>query len=185
MSLKQRLRKKFIFFRKKKYFPIRKNIFKPLISIISKRKIKRISLYYPSNHEFDTTKLIEILNKKKNLLTLLPIILKNRSMKFVKWELSDPLKINKYGFLEPVLNKKNFFPDLIILPVVAFDIFGNRLGYGKGYYDRFLGKYLMKNRSPIKIGLAFSFQKYKKIPTSNFDIKLDYVLTEKGIFKPK
>ena len=69
MSSKQRLRKKFIFFRKKKYFPIRKNIFKPIISIISKRKIKRISLYYPSNHEFDTIKLIEILNNSIFVLT--------------------------------------------------------------------------------------------------------------------
>ena len=59
------------------------------------------------------------------------------------------------------------------------------MGDGKGYYDRILRQYISKNPNIITIGLAFSFQKYKKIPTSNFDIKLDYVLTEKGIFKPK
>ena len=103
-------------------------------------------------------------------------------MRFSKWGLSEPLKVNSYGFLEPTENMKIVNPDLIVVPLVAFDKFHNRLGYGKGYYDRFLGKYLKKNKNTLTIGIAFSFQKYKKIPTSKFDIKLDYILTEKGIF---
>ena len=82
--------------------------------------------------------------------------------------------------IKTILN--DFKPDLIIVPLAAFDHHHNRLGYGKGYYDRFLGKYRKKNKNIITIGLAFSFQKYKKIPVSKFDIKLDYILTEKGIF---
>ena len=65
---------------------------------------------------------------------------------------------------------------------VAFDQFHNRLGYGKGYYDKFLLGHTRGKKPPLTIGLAFSFQKYKKIPTTKFDIKLDYILTEKGIF---
>ena len=125
-----------------------------------------------------------MLSLKKSLSTLLPVIYSKGSMKFVKWKLFSPLKVNKYGFLEPITNTNNktFIPDMMVVPLVAYDQFRNRLGYGKGYYDRFLGKYLKKNRNILTIGLAFSFQEYKKIPTSNFDIKLDYILTEKGIF---
>ena len=56
------------------------------------------------------------------------------------------------------------------------------MGYGKGYYDRFLKKYVKNNKKATIIGLAFSFQKYKKIPTSIHDVKLNYILTEKGLF---
>ena len=103
-------------------------------------------------------------------------------MNFVKWKPSDPLRVNNYGFLEPASKKLNISPDLLVVPLVAYDQYHNRLGYGKGYYDRFLQKYLKKKRNTLTIGLAFSFQKYKKIPTSNLDIKLNYILTEKGIF---
>ena len=103
-------------------------------------------------------------------------------MKFVSWKFSDPLIVNKYGFLEPEMNRKTVVPDLILVPIVAFDKFKNRLGYGKGYYDRILMKYVSKNSKIITIGLAFSFQKYKKIPISKYDIKLNYILTEKGLY---
>ena len=184
MSSKEKVRKKFILLRKKKYFSSKPNFFKPLIKLINKKKKKKISLYYPSNYEFDTFELFKMLSLKKSLSTLLPVIYSKGSMKFVKWKLFSPLKVNKYGFLEPITNTNNrtLIPDMMVVPLVAFDQFRNRLGYGKGYYDRFLGKYLKKNRNILTIGLAFSFQKYKKIPTSKFDVKLDHILTEKGIF---
>ena len=99
-------------------------------------------------------------------------------MKFVKWNLQEPLKVNKFGFLEPIQISRSIKPDLIVAPLLAFDKSKNRLGYGKGYYDKFL----KKNKKTITIGIAFSFQKYNKIKTSNYDIKLNYILTDKGIF---
>ena len=74
------------------------------------------------------------------------------------------------------------FPEIIFVPLLAFDKFHNRLGYGKGFYDKFLSKYKENKKKLITIGVAFSFQKYKKIPTTKSDMKLDYILTEKGIF---
>ena len=56
---------------------------------------------------------------------------------------------------------------------IAFDKFKNRLGYGKGYYDKFLSEYILKKKDILTIGVAFSFQQYKKLPTSKFDIKLN------------
>ena len=69
-------------------------------------------------------------------------------------------------------------PDLIFVPLVGFDSNLNRLGYGGGFYDRYFERYAKKKKI-IKIGLAFSFQKIKKLPTNKFDKKLDEIITEK------
>ena len=81
--------------------------------------------------------------------------------------------------LEPCLRSKPLVPDFMAVPLLAFDSDNNRLGYGKGFYDKFLN-----NKKKITtIGVAFSFQKYNKLPVSNLDVKLDYILTEEGIKK--
>ena len=86
----------------------------------------------------------------------LPVIKKNFQMDFYKWSFSDPLKINKYGIPEPEI-KNIVYPDILLIPLVAFDKNLNRLGYGGGYYDRLIEK-LSKKKKIIKIGLAFSIQ---------------------------
>tara|TARA_B100001287_G_scaffold210376_1_gene179219 strand:- start:197 stop:397 length:201 start_codon:yes stop_codon:yes gene_type:complete len=63
---------------------------------------------------------------------------------------------------------------------LAFDRNKNRLGYGKGFYDKYLNRLKKLNKKMEAIGIAFSFQKYKKLPSSNFDYKLNYIFTEKG-----
>ena len=69
----------------------------------------------------------------------------------------------------------------MILPLVAYDLFKYRLGYGKGFYDRYLSSRMNKNKNILKVGVAFSSQKYNKLPVSNHDVKLDFILTEKGL----
>jgi 5-formyltetrahydrofolate cyclo-ligase len=103
-------------------------------------------------------------------------------MKFIQWKLFEPLRVNSYGFLEPSVSGKRVNPDLIIVPLLAYDKFYNRLGYGKGYYDKFFTQYLKNRKNILTIGLAFSFQKYKKYQSQNLTVKLNYILTEKGIF---
>ncbi len=177
MSSKETLRRKYSLIRKHRYFEVQERFFAPLIKVIKKKNIKNIAIYYPSNHEVSTIKLFKVLNNSKGFSTLLPS-LSNGTMKFVKWNLFDPLKVNNFGFLDPVSRTVIHRPDLIIVPLLAYDKFKNRLGYGKGYYDKFL----RKNKNILTIGLAFSFQKFNKIKASKFDVKLNYILTEKGIF---
>ena len=117
-------------------------------------------------------------NKKYEIS--LPVIKKNFNMNFYKWSFEDPLKINKYGIPEP-LAKKLIYPDIILVPLVAFDKNLNRLGYGGGYYDRLISK-ISKRKKILKIGLAFSIQKINSVPITKYDKKLDYVLTNKHIF---
>ena len=98
-------------------------------------------------------------------------------MDFFYWSTKDPLVINKYGIPEPISNKVKY-PDILLVPLVAYDKNLNRIGYGGGFYDRYIKK-IKKNKKIITIGLAYSFQKVKKIPVNEYDIKLDFIVTEK------
>ena len=185
MQQKIILRKKSIYLRKKKYFEITPSFFDPFIKFLKKYQKKKatiISIYYPSNHELNILSLFKSI-KKINIKTLLPVIESNNKMNFVEWRFLDPLKVNKFGILEPILRSKTFVPNLMLIPLLAFDKNNNRLGYGKGYYDRFLNKLLKAKKNITTIGVAFSFQKYNTLPVSTLDVKLDYVLTEKGLKK--
>ena len=81
-----------------------------------------------------------------------------------------------------ILKTQKKTPDIMLIPLLAFDSDNNRLGYGGGYYDRYLNKYLKDRQNILTIGIAFSFQKFNKLPITNKDMKLNYILTEKGIF---
>ena len=183
MQPKIAIRKKVLVIRKKKYFEISSQFFYPLMQLLKKQKkntINTLSLYYPSNYEVNVLSLFQLIKKIK-IKTLLPVIKPNNQMSFVEWQYLDPLKVNEFGILEPCLASKPLFPDFMLVPLLAFDSNNNRLGYGKGFYDKFLEK----KKNIITIGIAFSFQKYNKLPVSNLDIKLDYILTEEGMKKWK
>ena len=102
-------------------------------------------------------------------------------MDFFKCSLKDPLKINRYGIPETISNKK-VYPNILFIPLVAFDNQLNRLGYGGGYYDRYISRFKI-NDEIIKIGIGFSFQKVKDLPIDKNDKKLDHIFTEKGLIK--
>jgi metallophosphoesterase (TIGR00282 family) len=104
-------------------------------------------------------------------------------MNFYSWSRNDPLKINKFGIPEPI-SSKIFYPDILLVPLVAYDSSLNRLGYGGGYYDRYIEK-IEKIKKVTKIGLAFSFQKISSIPINQYDKKLDFIVTEKEILQMK
>jgi len=175
---KSDLRKKILLIRKKKYLKdlfINDNKFLNLLNKINK-KSKTIGAYYPFNYELNIMNILEILEKKGFIISL-PKVEKNNAMNFFKWSLNDPLKINKYGIPETT-SKKKVYPEILLVPLVAFDNKLNRLGYGGGYYDRYLKK-IKKRKKIVTIGLAYSFQKVKKIPIKKHDIKLDFIVSEK------
>ena len=156
--------------------------FNQIIKILKKEKINKkiVGGYYPVNFEMDD--LVMLRKFKENGFNIsLPVIKKNFQMDFYKWSFSDLLKINKYGIPEPVV-KNIVCPDILLVPLVAFDKNLNRLGYGGGYYDRLIKK-LSKKKNVLKIGLAFSIQKINKVPINAYDQKLDYIVTNKNIIK--
>ena len=149
---------------------------------LKKNKInfKNVGGYYPCNNEIDDLDMLNFLRNKKINISL-PIIRENNQMDFFEWTNKDPLKINKYGIIEPISTKK-IYPDIIFVPLVAYDHDLNRLGYGGGFYDRYLEK-VSKIKKIFKIGLGFSYQKIKKIPINKYDKKLDLIITEKKIIQ--
>jgi len=180
--IKSKLRKKILKIREKIN---KKNIqidFNHIIKILKKEKINKkvVGGYYPVNFEVDDLELLKKLEKNKFNISL-PVIKKNFQMDFYKWSFSDLLKINKYGIPEPeTLNI--VYPDVILIPLVAFDKNLNRLGYGGGYYDRLI-KRISKRKKIIKIGLALSVQEVDKVPINIYDQKLDYIVTNKHVVK--
>ncbi len=140
--------------------------------------LKIIGGYYPTNYEIDDLEILNYFSKKGSIISL-PKIKKKSQMEFYKWYKNNPLLINKYGIPEPeTTNRVN--PDILFVPLVAFDKEFNRLGYGGGFYDRYIQK-ISKIKKIVKVGLAFSFQKLKNIPTNKHDKKLDLIITEKDI----
>jgi len=152
--------------------------FSSLWKIIKKEKIKGKFLggYYPYNYELNDLEILKKFEEKKFNISL-PKIKAHSNMNFFKWSFSEPLVTNIFGIPEPI-SKQIIYPDIILVPMVAFDQNFNRIGYGGGFYDRYLKK-IKKKKRIVSIGLAYSFQKVKKIPVNKYDIKLDYVITEK------
>ena len=179
---KSQIRNKIIKIRKKKFNKnLRINLGKFISFLkIDKLNFKSIGGYYPSNYEIDDLDILDLL-EKKNFKVSLPIIKKENQMNFYSWSRNDPLKINKFGIPEPV-SSKIFYPDILLVPLVAYDVSLNRLGYGGGYYDRYIEK-IEKVKKVVKIGLAFSFQKITSIPINQYDKRLDFIVTEKEILK--
>ena len=176
--LKSKLRKKILKVREKNNKSNIQIKFNQLKKIFKKEKInkKTIGGYYPVNFEIDDLALLRKFEKKRFVISL-PVISKNFQMDFYKWTFSDPLRINKYGIPEPEI-KNIVYPDILLIPLVAFDKNLNRLGYGGGYYDRLIKK-LSKKKKIIKIGLALSIQEIDKVPINSYDQKLDYIVTNK------
>ena len=175
---KSQIRKKILELRRQK--KVKKFIFNfdLILSLLKKKRVagKIIGGYYPYNYEIDILQILEKFEKKKFIITL-PKIKKNSQMNFFQWSTNDPLAINKFGIPEPI-SKMIKYPDVLLVPLVAFDKNFNRIGYGGGFYDRYINK-IRKRKKLLTIGFAYSFQKVKKIPTNNYDIKLDFIITNK------
>ena len=179
---KTQIRKKILLIKKKRFDKNLKINLDKFISFLKFNSLnnKNVGGYYPTNYEIDDLNILDFLEKKKFKVSL-PVIKKENQMNFYKWSKGDPLKINKFGIPEPV-STRIIYPDILLVPLVAYDSNLNRLGYGGGFYDRYIEK-IEKIKKVIKIGLAFSFQKISSIPINQYDKKLDFIVTEKEILR--
>ena len=179
---KKNLRKKLIKIRRNNY--VNQTIsFVRFIKILKKYNLKKninIGGYYPINSEIGCLNILKNLEKNKFKISL-PITQKNKNMDFYQWSFQEPLRVSMQGIPEPN-NKKKVFPDILIVPLVGFDKSKFRLGYGGGFYDRYILK-ISKFKKVFTIGFAFSFQEIKKIPINKFDQKLDMIFTDKEILR--
>jgi len=175
---KKILRKKFLNYRKSKFKPssIKLYLLNKILKKFNLIKNKNIGAYYPINYEIECFEIIRKLEISGYKISL-PVIKEKNEMDFFKWSSNEPLRIGKMGVPEPH-QKKKVYPDILLVPLVAFDKYNYRLGYGGGYYDRYIKK-ISNIKKILTIGLAFSFQKMDKIPINDNDKKLDFILTER------
>jgi len=178
--LKSKLREKILKIRKRKNQNNIQINFKKVFDIVKKERPnnKNIGGYFPVNFEVDDLEILKNF-ETKNFKISLPVIKKNFQMDFYQWSFTEILKINKYGIPEPEA-KKLIYPEILLVPLVGFDLKLNRLGYGGGFYDRLINK-LSQKKKILKIGLALSDQKIDKVPVNKYDQKLDYIVTNKYI----
>ncbi len=179
--LKKDLRKKFKFIREAvtdKSFKSN-NVFEKVSSMDEFIESDTVFLYAPSSGEVETRLIAERAEKLKKK-TAFPLCLdKEGNMEFYYSRFED-LKEGMYGIKEPPKVEKAIPSEksLCFVPGLAFDKSGFRLGYGKGYYDRFL-----KNFGGISIGLSYEEGLCEILPRDTYDMKLNYLITDKDIYK--
>jgi len=106
----------------------------------------------------------------------------DQTLSFHAWKPGDPLVAGRMGIQEPEAKARERRPDFIIVPILAFDANGYRLGYGGGYYDRYLAAHRPK-RSVRAVGIAYAGQQFDDLPHEDFDERLDAVVTEAQVIR--
>ncbi|WP_125778836.1 5-formyltetrahydrofolate cyclo-ligase [Pseudoalteromonas rubra] len=152
-------------------------------------KNARIGVYLENDGELRTNLLIQTL-WSKGMDLYLPVIhpFSGVTLLFQKYEKNSPMRQNRYAILEPELNCSHICPlaqlDYLLLPLVAFDDAGNRLGMGGGYYDRTLARYYREQwQQPKLIGLAHDCQKVTALPTEAWDVPLPSIITPQHYYQ--
>ncbi|QPF85712.1 5-formyltetrahydrofolate cyclo-ligase [Bradyrhizobium genosp. L] len=140
-----------------------------------------VSGYAPIRSEIDPKPLLLTLAAKGARLALPCVNARGQSLTFRAWSPQDRLMLGPLGIPEPSPAAAEVHPDVMLVPLAAFDKLGHRIGYGAGYYD-YSFAHLRKTKHVIGVGVAFAAQETKVIPALSHDVALDYVLTERKAF---
>lgn len=156
------------------------------------QRASSVGLYMSIDNEVDPSSLL-LAATLSNKAVFLPVVeQESRSVRFVRYRENDPLVTCAFGIREPILPSKNNVLDesdlpqissldILFLPLVAFDLYGWRLGYGGGYYDRLLAnRPRAYDQKPLLIGLAYHNQQVQTLPHAPHDIPMDWVVTDQG-----
>lgn len=156
-------------------------IAKKVISLNKFKESKSIFIYLAKDNEVNTDYIIQQ-SLQENKSVFVPLIIGNE-MDIAKINTSTKFRIGKFGIREPLgaeIIKDGQLIDLSIIPMVAFDSNLNRLGHGKGFYDKWLNKNVT-----LKIGICFEERKFDKVPIDNNDVQMDVIISEKEIYLKK
>ena len=136
-----------------------------------------VSLYWPIGSELDTLPLLDQL-LDAGFTCVLPVVEQpNAPLVFRRWRRGDPLEKGAHEIPVPLTGAEQVTPDILIVPMLAFDSSGYRLGYGGGYYDRTLVE-LRRQGNPIAVGYAYAGQEISVVPVDALDQPLDWIVTE-------
>ena len=134
--------------------------------------------YWPLPGELDIRPLLQACHAQGHKLALPCTPRKGKPLTFRDWSPSDDLKAGPYGTREPYAEKAELAPSLVLMPLLAFTLHGERLGYGGGFYDRTLAE-LKETTEVFACGIAYAAQEAATLPTDKYDQRLDGILTDK------
>lgn len=139
-----------------------------------------IAGYCPKDRELDVTMLLDMLLEKRFKVAL-PVVEKgSRLLKFAPWDHQTPLIFGSFGIAQPQVGADTKFlePDVFLVPMLAFDRSGGRLGFGGGYYDTTLAHYKAR-KNILSVGIAYAEQACLfNLPAEEHDMKMDWVVTQ-------
>ena len=136
--------------------------------------------YAPINSELDPFPLMRALADRGATLALPVVIARDHALIFRVWEADEGLVRGPFGIFQPSSDADEVEPDIVLVPLAAFDRAGHRIGYGRGYYDRTLENLRAKKKMSV-IGVAFAVQEIETVPRLPHDEQLDCVLTEREL----
>ena len=150
-----------------------------LVQMEAFRTARTVLIYYPAHNEVD---LLSLIKKYKHTKTFLFPVAHRKYMVACPYEGNEKMRRGKFNIPEPTTNPFTGKIDMVIVPGLAFDKHGNRLGRGGGYYDRYIG-----SLSHVSlVGVGYDFQLVNKVPTNLLDKRMNYVVTPTlGVIKTK
>ena len=155
------------------------NIIKRLAPFLDEKENADIAVYWPINGELDLTLLIDHYGDSGHRFCLPRVAPDTLMLDFAVWDKNTKFEEGAFGIYEPVIhsNADKIHPEIFLVPLLAFDRQGTRLGYGGGYYDKTLAKY-RQEKDIISIGVAYDEQICLfPLPKEEHDVALDYIIT--------
>ncbi|WP_037457803.1 5-formyltetrahydrofolate cyclo-ligase [Shewanella sp. HN-41] len=152
-----------------------------MLDELKAKKVQHVALYLTHDGELATPPLIEAL-WQLGIQTYLPRLhpFNAGQLVFMHYTVDTPMQPNQFGILEPKLDVRAVMPierlDVVITPLVAFDLMGNRMGMGGGYYDRTLANWQQKGK-PLPMGYAHDCQQVASLPCEHWDVPLPFIIT--------
>ncbi|MBV1697356.1 MAG: 5-formyltetrahydrofolate cyclo-ligase [Hyphomicrobiales bacterium] len=139
-----------------------------------------VSAFMPLKNELDPQQLMRKLAEEGVRFTLPVVIGRGKPLAMREWAFGEPLVQGVWGIREPAATAATVDPDILLVPIVAFDRTGHRIGYGAGYYDMTITQ-LRARKQVVAVGLAFATQEVSAVPATPRDARLDLVLTEREV----
>ncbi|MBL8708216.1 MAG: 5-formyltetrahydrofolate cyclo-ligase [Rhodospirillaceae bacterium] len=141
-----------------------------------------VSGYWPLEGEIDVRPVLAALDALGHPVGLPVVVAKGEPLRFRRWHPSDVMVMGSFKVLTPPEGAPDVIPQVLLVPLLAFDPDGYRLGYGGGFYDRTLAK-LRAAGHALAVGVAYAAQELAAVPRGPHDEPLDYVVTERAVFR--
>lgn len=154
------------------------------LPVVCNNGLTSLSGFYPYQDEINVLPLLARL-VSEGWQTALPVVMaKGAPLTFRAWAPGEPTGRGIWDIHVPLETSPELAPDVLLVPMLAFDRRGYRLGYGGGFYDRTLAE-LRKLKPVVAIGVAYAEQETDEVPVASYDEPLDWILTERGVIEPK